>query len=434
MKIKRLTATEVHGHLPINVEFFDDITFLTGLNGSGKTTALRLAIALLTPNLDELGSITYSRASVLVITDNHEEIVVSSSRIHDDAITLSISSLNDELRINSVELELLQEAKRREEQRSPVVAQFVSSEIYQAIRQMSTPMFLGIDRRFMMPVSGYDDTYDAKRREYILARRYWPDAQDSRKIPPTTGLIEVNFLVVTRMQEIRAEQEQLDERLRTKFFAKAFEYKPSAFMGKDKQLPSRRELNTYRKQLAKIELAAEGVKIPIPEIQAALIEFFERMSKVVESLDKSTDIQLSKRRSGKRDTSKQQPKNELSDVYFDWIINRPQADRIVEHLSMLEEYIENRALLHEPISRFLNLVNSFFAQTKKKVDVTSSGQLTVSISGSIEEQAISALSSGERQLLVMLAHLSLNPSLTGSGVWSCYKVVEQIKSEKNRKL
>ena len=65
----------------------------------------------------------------------------------------------------------------------------------------------------------------------------------------------------------------------------------------------------------------------------------------------------------------------------------------------------------------LVLVNGFFVQTKKKVFVASSGQLTVTVEGSDQPRPISALSSGERQLLVMLAHLSLNPSLTGSGVF-----------------
>ena len=51
MKITRLQAEQVHGYLPIDVQFFDDITFLTGLNGSGKTSSLRLLMAVLTPNL-----------------------------------------------------------------------------------------------------------------------------------------------------------------------------------------------------------------------------------------------------------------------------------------------------------------------------------------------------------------------------------------------
>ena len=103
--------------------------------------------------------------------------------------------------------------------------------------------------------------------------------------------------------------------------------------------------------------------------------------------------------------------------YVEWMVNKPQADRIVEHLRALEEYIENRNALRDPINRFLTLVNGFFAQTRKTVTVASNGQLIVSITGSPTARPISALSSGERQLLVMLAHLSLNPSLVGSGVF-----------------
>ena len=60
MKVTKLHAKNVHGYLSIDIEFFDDLTFLTGLNGSGKTSALRLLMALLTPNIHELGSISFS--------------------------------------------------------------------------------------------------------------------------------------------------------------------------------------------------------------------------------------------------------------------------------------------------------------------------------------------------------------------------------------
>jgi predicted ATPase len=257
---------------------------------------------------------------------------------------------------------------------------------------------------------------ETRRREYI-ARRYWPEDPSFRNTSVAAGLIDVNYLVVTRMQEIRAAQEQLDERLRAEFFKKAFEYKPSNFMGKPTRLPSRAELNKYREQLTKIERAAEGVKIPVPEIQAALSKFFERMSHVVDALNKTSEAQKAKRRTKKASERPSPDPLVLDQDYVEWIVNKPQADRIVEHLRLLEEYIEKRDALRDPITRFLSLVNGFFAQTTKTVSVASSGQLTVTVSGSLAHRPISALSSGERQLLVMLAHLSLNPSLTGSGVF-----------------
>lgn len=414
MKIKKLVAEQVHGYLPLHVDFFEDLTFLTGLNGSGKTSALRLLMALLMPNLEELGAITYASAEVTV-EDNGASVRVSAARTP-EGVVLNLSTLEGTLAITSAELEILQEAKRREEPRSPVMEKYLSSPIYQALRAMSTPMFLGLDRRFFAPGVGPDELSEARRREYV-ARRYWPDDPGFRNTSVAAGLIDVNYLVVSRMQEIRAAQEQLDERLRAEFFTKAFEYRPRTLLGKPTRLPSRAELNKYREQLTKIERAAEGVKIPVPEIQAALSKFFERMSHVVDALNKTSDAQKARKKGKKTSDKLPQDQLVLDEDYLEWIVNKPQADRIVEHLRLLEEYIEERDALHDPITRFLFLVNGFFIQTKKTVSVAGSGQLAVSVEGGSQRRPISALSSGERQLLVMLAHLSLNPSLTGSGVF-----------------
>jgi hypothetical protein len=235
---------------------------------------------------------------------------------------------------------------------------------------------------------------------------------------PIAALVEVNDLVITKMQEIRAAQEQLDERLRAEFFTKAFEYKPSDLMGRPARPPSRREIDEYRNQLANIERAAEGVKIPVPEIQTALTYFFERMSRVVESLERTAESRPVAEKKTKKAGMKSQRGPFIPDKdYFEWIINKPQADRILEHLRLLHEYIMNRDALHDPITRFLSLVNGFLVQTQKIVSVGVTGQLKVQISGSADNHQITALSSGERQLLVMLAHLSLNPNLARSGVF-----------------
>ena len=142
------------------------------------------------------------------------------------------------------------------------------------------------------------------------------------------------------------------------------------------------------------------------------------MSLVVESMEKSAQSRPVARKSTKKAGNKPEQAQFIPDKdYFEWIINKPQADRILEHLRLLDDYILNRDALRDPITRFLSLVNGFLVQTKKVVSVASTGQLNVKISGSNDPRQITALSSGERQLLVMLAHLSLNPNLAGSGVF-----------------
>jgi uncharacterized protein Yka (UPF0111/DUF47 family) len=120
-------------------------------------------------------------------------------------------------------------------------------------------------------------------------------------------------------------------------------------------------LERYRDQLTKIEKAAEGIKIPIPAIQSAVSVFFEKMSKIVDTLEKSAE-----KFKGKK---KKAPKLEHDYDYIEWLINKPQADKIVEHLRLLEDYIEKRNSLRNPIDRFLSLVNGFLGQSDKKVTV-----------------------------------------------------------------
>jgi len=418
MRVTRLRAENVHGYLPIDISFFDDITFMTGVNGSGKTSALRLLMALLTPNLEELSAISFSAAEV-TIQEGDIEIVVSSEKTL-EGITIRINKMTDCLVITSSDLEIYMEImRRREEQRSPIIDKLKASPIYQKLQTMSTPMFLGLDRRFYAPSMPGDELNETRKREY-MTKRIWSEDPSFRGTAVAAGLAQVNYLVVTRMQEVRAAQEQLDERLRAQFFKKAFEYNPSNQHENSARLPSRAELDRYRQQLTKIEKAAEGLKLPVPEIQSALTDFFERMSVVVASLEKSANQKVqSKKTTDKKATIR--IKGDLhmwDDAFFiEWIINKPQADRILEHLRMLDEYIESRNALRDPITRFLTLVNSFLTQTRKQVSVEGNGHLAVKLQGGGDTRPISALSSGERQLLVMLAHLSLNPNLSGSGVF-----------------
>ena len=38
MQVKRFRASKIHGYLDFNILFRSDLTFLTGINGSGKTS------------------------------------------------------------------------------------------------------------------------------------------------------------------------------------------------------------------------------------------------------------------------------------------------------------------------------------------------------------------------------------------------------------
>jgi predicted ATPase len=407
MKITALTAKGVHGYLPINITFFSDLTFLTGLNGTGKTSALRLLMALLTPRLDELGAIVFEEAEARGMEVGGEFFVRALKT--PNALTLRVSGVDQPLHMSSSELEVYMDVRRRDDASSPVINQYEEHPVIARLTEIATPMFLGLDRRFTAPVVGREIVEDTHRRNYAT-RRLWAE-DPSLRGSPAAALHEVNFLVIKKMQEIRAKQEELDETLRNEFFTKAFVYNPSNIFGINDKMPSRSEVKGYREQLSRIADAAEEVRIPVPQIQSALTEFFGRMTEVVDSLERNVSAPEAKRPVKKK-------KGPMpSKAHIEWIINKPQADRILEHLKLLHEYIESRKALREPVDRFIKLINGFLIQTRKVVSVSSAGELTVAVLETLPSRSIGALSSGERQLVVMLGHLSLNPLLAGSGVF-----------------
>src|SRR5689334_8687568 len=105
MRVTKLSATNVHGYLPVRVEFLPDLTFLTGLNGSGKTTALRLLMGLLTPSVEELARIEFSEAEVEVETDAGR-LTIRATR-EGGALVITSSDVEDSLRLAASEIALL---------------------------------------------------------------------------------------------------------------------------------------------------------------------------------------------------------------------------------------------------------------------------------------------------------------------------------------
>lgn len=235
MKITHFKAENVHGYLPINIIFSSDLTFLTGLNGSGKTSALRLPMALLTPNIEELTLISFTKACV-DIEDGDIKISIMAKR-EIDGLVVEINSLQDVMVLTSAELQMLVDLKRRDELRSPLYEKIISHPVFKEISLISTPMFLGIDRRSFVDSSMGGDHSELRRRLNQLTR----DGSALSSVASVTNLVEVNRLVSTKMQEILVEQEQLDEDLRKEFFTRAFEYKPSNLSSI--RGPSRKELD-----------------------------------------------------------------------------------------------------------------------------------------------------------------------------------------------
>jgi energy-coupling factor transporter ATP-binding protein EcfA2 len=347
MRVSRLEAENVHGYLAIRVDFLPDLTFLTGLNGSGKTTALRLLMGLLAPDLEELGSIIFHRATATVL-DQGREVVLEAIR-SSDGLSITTSEAEGVLAISSAELQLIAENRQREEPRPNALERISAHAVFQRISKMSTPMFLGLDRRFSVG-STWDDSIRIRRR--IATRRIWSHGGVIRT-GAVASLADVDELVYVKLGQIRASQEHLDDELRSQILLDAFRYEPTQVQKETNKPPKRTELEAYKARQAAVEKAAAGLSLPLGEVQSALTTFFERMNQVVDALEEQAKPTPTGKKN--RKASDELERTVPEHVVVEWLLNKSQADRIFNHIQLLEGYGADRAKLHEPIDRFLSL-------------------------------------------------------------------------------
>ena len=390
-EISRFIASGVYGHLDIDLTFNKELTFLYGLNGSGKTTALKLMMALLEPSLAPLLTTPFDVAEVhgedheygpvlIKATKSRDNLVLTCSIINDNPFTLSMANLTAEEALEAFSVE------------------FKQHPVYESLTRVSSPIFLGIDRRLRTPTARERLRPARSARQLAIEYERERFIQDPLFDP---GLSEVAYIVEDFMRSIRRRQLSADDRFRKIILLDAFSYiTPEAGISPEPDEATFRDLTNKSEAIiqafARLDLEEE--------VKKKCTEFFEKLEEVaarVRTLMKS-------RKTGRV------KEDELSNAFMSWFVNKPQLERIDRLFKAAKSYQEDLEKITRPLDGFLQITNQFFAQTGKTV-VLRAGEILIEMAG--KRRSIAALSSGERQILIILAHLSLNQLLKKDGVF-----------------
>lgn len=387
MKVLRLDAEKVYGHLKLSIEFNSDITFLTGTNGSGKTTALRLILALVSPSLRELDLIPHDSATLTLEYDSKEYFV--KSQLMEDSVALFVSSIDEKLKFNKLDYDQYDDrpnsARRIEEHYSLLEEKLSDHPVIKFLTQIETPTFLGLERR---------------QRESILSSRAY-----SLRMPPrrrrafqgTLGasLHEIQGLIQSYFKRIRIRHDRINDALKEEILLSTFKYEPfhQQVSFSDLDLPEWKDRELISSKKREMEDALLGLGIDPGRFRHIIGDFFDQLSHLA-----TTDI------------------DKESSEFIEWIINKPQIDRITRIFNIVDDYNEKLRNLFAPVERFLSLVNRFFKDSGKNLGIDSVGWLEVRQKGQAPK-SIESLSSGERQIVVMLAHLFISEQLKRTGLF-----------------
>jgi energy-coupling factor transporter ATP-binding protein EcfA2 len=399
MRIKHFRAKAVHGYMDFDITLNDDLTFLTGINGSGKTTVVNAISALITPSLISLGCTDYASMEVelhsVELGEKTVQVTISAVRGEGD-FTLRTSQTEEDLTLPLFPSDMAGPSYRLEERELDYYREMETERanhpVMKLVRSLPSPMLLGIERRAATLFSEMDERRSVAYRVRRRTRTVFGGSLSS-------SLRDAIDLAEQRYREVDARQRQLTEELRRNILLTALRYEPITSRG-DLELRLRRPQTKDIEPRKETVLATlEALGLARDEFEPDLAAFFSELEEVSGLVEGDDDVQ----RMFAHGTQEQRNK------ILGWIINEPQFDRITDIVNFINDYIRDRRDVDKPIHRYLEIVNQFLRDSNKELCFDETGTLSVAINGR-DPVPVTSLSSGESQIIVIISHLSFNPT------------------------
>jgi energy-coupling factor transporter ATP-binding protein EcfA2 len=400
MKINRFVATDVHGYLNFDLHFFPDLNFLTGINGSGKTSVVNGITALISPSVLMLANTTYSRMEIEIIQGGNK-ISIWSTR-DEESIQLGCSETPDSLGIMLFPkdaFEALPTYRVREEQIKYYREQeavFSSHPVLKLVKSLPTPMFLDIERRI-------EDMPNYRMVSHSVRRR----SQNIFSTSLSRSLLEATGLAESRFRRIQASQRELTDKLRKDIILSAVQYETSEKSRYTFPELGERYLETKKNQVTS---TLRMLGLSEDEVLGQLDPFFEKLKQLADRIPANKDMNAVLREGadahGSVDTD---ASFAIVSAFADWMANKPQFDRIMMISRHADDYVKRSQGLNQEIDEYLASANQFLHDSGKEIAFNETGDLAVRLRGA-SAGPITSLSSGESQIVVILTHLTFNPA------------------------
>lgn len=401
MKVKKLIASEVNGILNFNIDFKEDLNFLIGINGSGKTTALKLLLGLITPSYKFLNKIEFKRASLECINDNGQQINILAERKESDFLELELKIDNISKVKNKVPLFDNDNKYMDDDEEMVINRKFENFKVVRAIQNLKTPVFLGLDRRILHRKIFEDPRMDYERRKFHAIRM--GRRKHTNNDPMDISIIEIQELVNDYVREIAKKQPQLTEEFKSEILNNSIKYYEDEGRGVNLKGIEEEKLHQKRESLE------EALKnLAIGDFKQRINKFFEEFIKLNREI-RDFSPKVNKLES-KKDVDK------FSRLFSQMMLNSMQLSRIDEIIELSQEYQKKIADLREPINRLNGILYDFFEESQKKIEVQPNGEFEITLQNG-EIATPFELSSGEKQILIMITHLIFYEDRTSPGIF-----------------
>lgn len=412
MNIKSLKINGAFGYLNLDLQFKPDLTFLVGINGCGKTTALKLIEAILTPSPQILDKIPHTSAELKIVINRR--LVKIQTRVANGETTISISSslLTEKLSITYLHPDTNGGARTSaEDVRDPygiLLSQIATHPVIIYLRDtLDTPLFLGIDRK---NIAVHFEHFEERALHLQRMRQRAMHLNSMQRRMPISGqlgssLVDVQLMIQDIYRKTAEGQTKFSSQLQESIFLDAFDYQPGGgfFKALRKNEDASKYLVSIITKKIEVESALKNSGLSKEKYQPVVSKFFTHIEALAKKAAASEN-QISSER------------GVIGDVSIELAFNKPVVDRVLKLIDASETYNKSNKQLWGPINDFLLLVNQFLKDSSKELVIDQVGWLSVRVEGG-ELRSLDVLSSGERQIVVILGHLAINRELNRAGIF-----------------
>lgn len=400
MKIISFSCRQLNSFLSRKISFFDDVSFLHGINGSGKTTILRAISALLTPDLNWLSNAKYEEVSV-EISHNEKDYSISATRIQGNQIALrvdgaeSIEELvtSDDMRAVSAVPEEIVYIDVAQAPNVRLKKYIENNRVFSFINSLPNPIFLGLDRTTLTSM-------DLPLHRLYRGRTVHPYFRTQLD----EAIVEAERLLTAQLATLSSERNKLFRELRNRFVL-------SLFMTPSEEVQDIDHMQEVAEKFDSIQFlvkyALKNIDISATDITATVDPFFDELKKASEAARAAYTLY-------------QESRKDTSDIqsYIDKITPlmnlAPSVSIIEKALEKVDEANKRDTQLTRPLETYRRIMDSFFGDSKKEL-VFSENAVKVRLP-SRQTGDLTSLSSGERQIFVLITHLFFNPEIRGENV------------------
>lgn len=346
-----------------------DINFLYGINGCGKTTYLNLINDILSKQFIFIDKIDFDEIKIDVSIDGRTCCIKVEKKVglkvfFDTDIVYERNKLKKMVYLKENEvIEYFEEIPIKKDNLDKW--------------EIKEPLFLGLDR--------IKSNYNS-----IEVTSSW---EKKKKIEALDGINQVDINLKNYIFKIKSDLDIKKNVMLKDILNSAFEIENS---GSVEELLS---------DISDIDIVAEKSKIIGLIKELDLLDNTSSIDKYYKDIEKLLKL-------FKKSDSKLSIKNITPDT-FKLIMNFPQLKKIQQLINRIFQYKEEETESYKMLNTYKNIVNDFFYESNKKIDVIDNKLVILK---NEKPFSLNNLSSGEKQILVLISTLIFSEKCLESGI------------------